>query len=184
MLTCLFLLQTVYFCPRQSVSVTNSLCPPQKVFVCYRKFVSQTICIGQKQSVSVTDSLCLSHTGSLCHSQKGCVHHRESLFVSNILFLSPIVCARHRQSVSVKDSLCLSQTGCVCHRQAVLVYVQTLIKIVWPGFYVLIHDLYPEFSVRFELYRKSIPLIYSFWTPAHFQHHISVSLKNLVYSFK
>ena len=74
-------------------------------------------------------------------SQRVCVCHRQSVFVTYSLRLSEIVCIcvdsnflsytacfcqksinfRHRQSVSVTHSLCLSDTVCVCNRHSVSV---------------------------------------------------------------
>ena len=83
----------------QSVSVTDSLCLWQTVFVC-----QQTVCFCCIQSLYITESMWLS---------------QSIFYVTNSLCLSQTVCVSHRQSVSLTDSLFLAQTVCVCHRQSV-----------------------------------------------------------------
>ena len=69
----LCLLETVYICHRQAMSVTDNLC------------LSQTVCVSHRQAVSVTDRVCLSHTGCVCHRQSGSV--TDTLCLSQTVFL-------------------------------------------------------------------------------------------------
>ena len=138
MLTCLFLSQTVCFCPTQSVSVTDSFCPPE---VTERLCLSETAWVCHKQPVSVTDSLCPSQT--VFNIQ------RKVMSVTENLYLSLTLCFFHGKSVSVNYSLCLSQTGCVCHRQTVLVSVQTFFLIIFGLVFTIIFTINTRLLSRF-----------------------------------
>ena len=95
--------QTIWVCQRQSVSVINSLC------------LEEIICVCHRQCVPVTDSLYLSKTVVVCHKRSlSC--QRKYVSVTDSICLSQTFCVVPR-SCFFTDSLCLSQTGCVCHRQ-------------------------------------------------------------------
>ena len=85
-----------------SVSVTDSLCLWQTVYVYDRQFLSvkDNLCLSEK--VSVCHRLYVSLTNSLCFFQRVCFCHRLSLFVTDSLCPS--------QKVLVCQSLSLSNT--------------------------------------------------------------------------
>ena len=124
----LYLLQTLFDCNtqsffiyRQSMFVTDRLCP------------SHAFCVCHRLSVCVKDIPCLSQTVSVCH--------RQSLSVTDSLCLSQTIFVGHKQSESVTNNLCLSQAVCVCHRHS----SWSLLT----GFSLFILDFHRDLAMRF-----------------------------------